>query len=152
MNLFSMVAAGLGLTKLTDYPAEIRRMRSQLPAAEREAFIREYKQLSSTQKAEFKQHLRQADLSAAGKMIGRDLGSKAERQTIPVGRDNPLADPSIAAVITDQPDIVQRVQRILAVEIPEIDPALVAEAAKRYEDTAIYGVKQQEKGKVDFSS
>lgn len=130
MNLLGLLLGATAVKQLTDYPAEIRHLRKQLPKEERGAFIRDYKQLSGEAKTQFKDLLRQADLKAAGSLVGRDLTPfKAESNAKP----EPFSSQPQEEAGTD---IIDRVNRILAVPT-DIDPALVAEAARKYDEAAL---------------
>lgn len=131
MKLLGLLLGATAVRQLTDYPSEIRNLRRQMPKEEREAFSRDYKKLSSESKAQFKDYLKQANLQAAGSLVGRDLSQYRVTQSMKPGKEEPQLQLETQA--DSGTDIVSRVNRILAVPT-DIDPALVAEAARKYEE------------------
>ena len=129
MNLLGLLLGANAVKSLTNYPSEIRELRRQMPKSEREALVRDYKQLSSDAKNQFKDYLRKADMQGAGSVIGRDLSSYKIRKK----EEN--NEPAAASQLQEESgtDIIDRVNRILAVPT-DVDPVLVAEAARKYEE------------------
>jgi hypothetical protein len=128
MNFLAILLGGLAVKNVTDYPSEIRDLRKQIPPDERDAVMSQYKQLPNKSKADFKEALRNADLAAASQVLGKDLSKYnvvLNKKATEVAGDAPLAQ--------TENDFSNRVKQILAVPTPDIDPVLVAEAAKRYE-------------------
>ena len=136
MNILALLVGGLAAKQLTDYPSEIRNLRGQLPKSERDAFMQKYKALPGDSKTDFTQALRNADVAAASQILGTDLS----KYSVVLKKD----DASQTNATPDQPvfssgtDIIQRVNKILAVPTG-IDPDLVAEAARRYEEAVPRG-------------
>lgn len=129
MNLLGLLVGAKAVKSLTGYPSEIRNLRKQMPKAEREAFLKDYKKLSPEAKTQFKDYLRQADMKAAGALIDRDLSAyKTVRKE---AANTSVAEPESTEEAGS--DIVSRVNRILAVPT-DIDPVLLAEARRRYEE------------------
>ncbi|MBP2645057.1 MAG: hypothetical protein H6Q75_497 [Firmicutes bacterium] len=123
------------------YSKEVRQLNAQLPKCDRDAIMRMYKKLPKQAKADFAKALHNADTTAAGHILGTDLTkynlkidspiAKAQiKKQHPVnvqpGREN-------GAPMVAKENIVTRVNRILAVPT-SIDPEMVAEAARRYEN------------------
>lgn len=131
MNLLGLFLGAAAVKKLTDYPPEIRNLRRQMPKEEREAFSRDYKKLSGEAKAQFKDYLRQANLQAAGELVGRDLSQYKVTRKTEFNDDGTESQPQTQ--VDSGTDIIDRVNRILAVPT-DIDPVLVAEAARKYEE------------------
>lgn len=129
---------GILVKNITDYPSEIRSLRSRIPKEERADFIRDYKGLSKEEKNRFKRYLNEANLVEAGKIIGRDIS----RYRLPVKNGKKQqANPSVQEAggrSEDSADhgLNQRIKNILGMYPLESDPQLVAEAAKRYESLA----------------
>ena len=71
--ILAAVAGGMLAKNMTDYPAEIRKLRGQIPKDERDDFMRDYKSLPNETKTQFKQYLRDANMVEASKLIGKDL-------------------------------------------------------------------------------
>ena len=138
--LLAVAAGGLIAKKMTDYPAEIRNLRKQMPKDEREDFIRDYKALPNDSKTQFKQYLREANLVEASKIIGKDLSSynvkakekKTEQITAPTVEQE--------AMLGTDNGFSLRIKNILNSYQLDSEPQLVAEAAKRYD--AISGFNQ----------
>ena len=134
--LLAVAAGGLLAKKMTDYPAEIRNLRKQMPKEEREDFIRDYKKLPSETKTQFKQYLRDANLVEAGKLIGKDLTGynvKAKEKK----EEQQAAQAPVADAATDN-GFNLRIRNILNSYQLDSDPQLVSEAAKQYEKIAGY--------------
>ncbi|MDR3560670.1 MAG: hypothetical protein P4N59_04395 [Negativicutes bacterium] len=129
MNFLALLLGGLAVKQMTDYPAEIRDLRSKIPESDRDAVISQYKHLPGQSKTDFKQALRNADIVAASHILGQDLS----KYNISLKKADAVA---VQPAKTEEPaapeNIIDRVNRILAVPT-DIDPDLVAEAAKRYE-------------------
>lgn len=133
----------MSILGLFDYPKVIRQVRDQLPSTERSSFIDAYKKLPEGDKTAFKELLGKADSAAASKILGKDLtkyniqanqlasgkrgktakGQSQETQTQKTG----------SAALAEKNDITTRVNKIIAVPT-NLDPKLVAEAARRYEE------------------
>jgi len=134
--LLAVAAGGMIVKKVTDYPAEIRNLRKQMPKEEQKDFIRDYKALANDSKTQFKKYLREANLVEASKIIGKDLSSysvKAKEQ-----KTEQTKAPTIApdlALGTDN-GFSLRIKNILNSYQLDSDPQLVAEAAKSYESIA----------------
>lgn len=117
-------------------PGEVNNIKKQMPKEEQEAFLKQYKSLSGKAKTDFKTALKNADLNAASQIIGQDLTKY--NMAAAASADNNLADVTTMVQKSEQPtlyptnDFADRINKILAVPT-SIDPALVAEAAKRYE-------------------
>lgn len=135
MNFIHLLLGAAAVRQFTDYPPEIRQLKSQLPKEEREAVLRQYKGLPGQAKNDFKAALKSADLAAASQILGQDL----TKYNIAIGKNEaPKTEVAMAAAQPEQPvplsnsDFAARIEKILAVPT-SIDPELVAEAAKRYE-------------------
>ena len=121
---------------LFDYPAVIRNLRKQLPPAERNAFISDYKKLSEEDKNKFKNFLKAQDTASAGAMLGRDF---SRVQTTPAPSPKPVEEP--VAQVFEGPAANEfvdgafpaRIKQILEMGAPDIDRSLVAEAAKVFD-------------------
>jgi hypothetical protein len=137
--ILAAIAGGFIVKSATDYPAEIRNLRSQIPKDERDSFMRDYKGLPKETKTQFKQYLREANLVEASKLIGRDLSG----YTVNVkgkGKKGIEAQEQLHAVpaeITDN-GFNDRIKNILNSYPLDSDPQLVAEAAKSYESISGY--------------
>ncbi len=128
MNIFGILLGAMTLGSLgKSDPKEIRELKNQLPAEERSTVLQGYKQLPSQSKSDFRAALRNADMAAASQILGQDL----TKYNITLGKKE---TPKTAQGDYASPasDFAARIDRILAVPT-SIDPALVAEAAKRYE-------------------
>lgn len=142
MNLLGAILGGLGISKLTTgSPKEIRNLRSQMTKSEQETFAKDYKGLSAASKKQFREYLQQADLAAAGSVIGMDL-QKYEVTPVVKQAAADVTEPAAGDLAISDAEQVEaaraaafnaRIRHILDTGAPEIDPALVAEAAKRYE-------------------
>lgn len=137
--ILAAVVGGALVNKMTDYPSEIKNLRRQIPKEDRDAFMREYKNLSKENKTQFKQYLREANLTEASKVIGRDLSGYTVNAK---GKARKIADASAppAALTGSNVDngLNERIKNILSSYQLESDPQLVSEAAKRYEKIAGY--------------
>lgn len=161
MNILTVLLGGAVATKkLTDYPAEIREFRDKLPKSERDAVLHQYKKLPRQAKADFKAALRNADMTAAGKILGEDLTKYNVALNKPAGEiktvDARTADVKLDnQEVPPEENIIARVNKILAVPTG-IDPELVAEAARRYEECVPSGsnlaITDKTKRIVDLSS
>lgn len=131
--LLATAAGGMIAKNMTDYPAEIRNLRRQIPKDERADFLKDYKSLPKETKAQFKQYLRDANLVEASKLIGRDLSGYAVnvKGKVTKGIASPAQTPAAEAV-TDN-GFSERIKNILNSCTLDCDPQLLAEAAKRYE-------------------
>jgi len=131
--LLAAVAGGIFTKNMTDYPAEIRSLRKQIPKDERDDFMRDYKGLSKATKTQFKQYLRDANMTEAGKIIGMDLSGYTVN-TKPKAAKNIAATVQNPVVGADTDNgFNERIKNILNSYQLESDPQLVTEAAKRYE-------------------
>jgi hypothetical protein len=136
---------GAAANNLTDYPKEIRDLRGRVPKSERDAVLKQYKKLPRNQKSDFKAALRHADLAAASKILGQDVGKyyteakKNDKTTADVAM-KAAVETKLANVTPTQggSDIIARVNKLLAVPT-SIDPDLLAEAARRYEEAVPSG-------------
>ena len=135
--LLAVAAGGLIAKNMTDYPAEIRNLRKQMPKEEREDFIREYKQLPNETKTQFKQYLREANLVEASKLIGKDLTSYNVKAKEKKEEQQAALTPAADAAATDN-GFNLRIKNILNSYQLDSDPQLVSEAAKQYEKIAGY--------------
>ncbi|MDR3588539.1 MAG: hypothetical protein P4N41_02645 [Negativicutes bacterium] len=126
MHFLALLLGGLAVRQMTDYPSEIRNLKSQLPDSDRDAVLGQYKKLPNGAKASFKEALRNADVTAASQILGQDL-SKYHLVLKKAGE----TDSDGATLPQAQSNIIDRVNKILAVPT-SIDPDLYAEAAKRY--------------------
>ena len=138
--ILAAVAGGMLAKNMTDYPAEIRKLRGQIPKDERDDFMRDYKSLPSETKTQFKQYLRDANMVEASKLIGKDLSgysinAKGKGKNVAATTEPVLSPDSIAATDNGFND---RIKNILNSYQLESDPQLVAEAAKRYDSIAGY--------------
>lgn len=132
--LLGAVVGGLIIKGATDYPSEIRALRKQIPAEERSAFLSDYKKLPNETKKQFKAYLRDANMTEAGKLMGRDLSAyKMPVKTKP--SDDAVSDLAAAATGNVVP-ITTRVQNILNTYSDGFDTGQVAEAAKKYDNIA----------------
>lgn len=121
-------------------PGEVNNLKKQMPKEEQEAFLKQYKSLTGKDKTDFKTALKNADMSAASQIIGQDLTkyNTATAAATASTEGNNLGDVTAMMQKSEQPtlyatnDFADRINKILAVPT-SIDPALVAEAAKRYE-------------------
>lgn len=130
MNFLALILGGALVKQWTDYPQEIRNLRDQLPSSDRDAVIQHYKTLPNEAKTDFKKALRNADLNAASQILGEDL---SKYNIVLKSKDSsPTATETAQAAGTAESDFSTRINKILA-EPMTVDPALVAEAAKRYE-------------------
>ena len=130
----------MSLLGLFDYPKAIRQLRDQIPQGERDDFIKSYKKLPEREKTSFKEYLKNADTTAASKILGKDLTiynvgtnklvDTKKTKTLTVKSEKMSGASSLTAA---NGDIVNRVNRILSVPT-SIDPELVAEQARRYEE------------------
>ncbi len=133
MNIFGILlgAAALGTLGKGGESREIRELKNQLPASERETVLKSYKQLSGQAKNDFKTALKNADMEAASQILGQDL----TKYNLAIGAKEEASAAGITAVddaIAAGNDFAARIEKILAVPT-SIDPELVAEAARRYE-------------------
>ncbi len=143
---------GVGLASMifrnaTDYPAEIRSLRRQMTGEDRKAFLNDYKHLPKETKTQFKQLLRDANMTEAGKLVNRDLSSYKPASSQELYGNGEYVDDSyippeqqkidISPQLQRNKDFMARIESILNVPIPEIDPAQVVEAAKRYENISV---------------
>ncbi len=142
MHFIALLAGALGIKRLTDYPQSITQLKQRLPKAEQDAFIADYKKLPSNDKTQFKDYLSRADYQSAGNLIGRDFNALTTAQTPQV-----KATQDVEPVKTDaekaplaQLDFSARINQILNTATPSIDPALVAEAAKKYQALDMTGL------------
>lgn len=140
MNIFAVLLGGFAVKQITDYPSEIKKLKNQLPKEDRDAFLDQYKHLANSDKKSFKQALRDADIKAASKILGQDLTKyNVVLKKQPVSDYQPIeGNPEVnGAPPKSDPasgtDIINKVNRLLAVPT-SIDPELVAEAARRYEE------------------
>lgn len=133
--LLAAVAGGAMLKNMMDYPSEIRNLRSQMPKDERKEFIKDYKNLPHDTKTQFKKYLREANLTEAGKLIGRDLSGYTVAKKTKGAAEAPAQAP---LETVPEIDFNTRIQNILKSYPLDSDPQLVAEAAKRYESIAGY--------------
>ena len=143
MNFLPLLLGAFAMKSMTGYPAEISNLTKQIPSSERDAVLQHYKSLPGQAKNDFKKALREADLTAASQILGEDLSRfnitldpKAVKETAGSTEFKPTSgkDPEREAAGPEyNSDIVARVNKILAVPT-SIDPQLVAEAAKRYEE------------------
>lgn len=152
MNLFSLLAGALEVKQLTDYPKSITTLKNRLPKEERDAFIRDYKKLSSSDKTQFKEYLHDADLQAAGKMIGHDLAKVQESYIVkkspsPSEAKSKTTAADVAAAPLGQLDFSARINQILQTSMPSTDSLLVAEAAKKYQALQLDGLPFAERHK-----
>ncbi len=131
--LLATAAGEMIVKNMTDYPAEIRNFRRQIPKDERADFLKDYKSLPKETKTQFKQYLREANLVEASKLIGRDLSGYAVnvKGKVTKGITSPAQTP-VAEAVTDT-GFSERIKNILNSCTLDCDPQLVAEAAKRYE-------------------
>lgn len=154
--LLAAVAGGLLVKNVTDYPAEVRNLRSQIPKDERDHFMRDYKSLSKDTKAKFKQYLREANLAEAGKLIGKDLslysinvkGKGKGEKAVVSSVENPFSTETTDNGFSD------RIKNILSSYQLDSDPQLVAEASKRYEEISGYnqmGIEEKTRKLLDVS-
>jgi hypothetical protein len=124
-------------------PGEVNNIKKQMPKEEQEAFLKQYKSLSGKDKTDFKTALKNADMSAASQIIGQDL-TKYNVAAAASTEGNNLGDVTAMVQKSEQPtlyatnDFADRINKILAVPT-SIDPALVAEAAKKYESVVPSG-------------
>ncbi|WP_346355083.1 hypothetical protein [Azotosporobacter soli] len=152
MNILGFLAGALGIQSLTDYPKSITTLKNRLPKEEQDAFIHDYKKLSASDKTQFKEYLKQADLQDAGKMIGHDLSKvqSAYTKTVPTdtkaSKDTASAAPATASPLA-QLDFSARIQQILQTATPSVDPLLLAEAAKKYQALQLDGLPFAERHK-----
>lgn len=140
MNILGVLLGAIAVKQVSGDPQEINSLKRQMPKADREAFLKQYKQLPGKEKADFKAALAKADMAEAGKILGQDLSkynvalpkpaetTKQEVQAAQANGDDPTGQTEPAS------DIITRINRILAVPT-SIDPELVAEAARRYEES-----------------
>lgn len=130
MHFLALLLGGLAVRQATDYPSEIRNLKSQLPDSDRDAVLGQYKKLPNSAKTSFKEALRNADVAAASQILGQDLSKYhlALKKASDAGNSGVKSE---SAGAPPQSNIVDRVNKILAVPT-SIDPDLYAEAAKRY--------------------
>jgi hypothetical protein len=153
MNIFAILFGAMAVKKM-DYPSEIRDLKAKLPESERAEFLQHYKKLPNQAKTDFKTALRNADVTAASKILGEDLTKynlalkPANGKAIEAKVDNP-------ETLSGESDIIARVNKILAVPTG-IDPELVAEAARRYEEAVPSGstmaITEKTQRIIDLSS
>jgi len=147
MNILALVlgAAAAGALVKGGEAREIRELKKQLPEGDREGVLQGYKRLSGKDKSDFKTALRNADIAAASQILGQDLS----KFNLAIGRqpENPTAGKNAGNVTglndmedraSPTSDFAARIERILAVPT-SIDPELVAEAARRYEQAVPRG-------------
>ena len=136
-TILGLGLAGMIFKGATDYPPEITNLRRQMTGEEKKTFLNDYKHLPKETKNQFKQLLRDANMTEAGKMIGHDLTaykpvSPEELQGIRSLDTEGWHPPEqqkidISEQLQKNKDFMARIESILNVPIPEIDPALVAE-------------------------
>lgn len=135
MNIFNILLGAMTLKSFGKGgdPKEIRELKNQLPAEERSAVLQGYKQLPDQSKKDFRAALRNADMAAASQILGQDL----TKYNISLDKKDAT---KTAQVDTASPesDFAARIDRILAVPM-DINPELVAQAAKRYEEAVPRG-------------
>ena len=136
MHILALLLGGFAASQFTGYPSEINNMKGQIPKADRDAIMGQYKHLPGDAKTSFKQALRDADVAAASKILGQDLS----KYNLVLKKAATAAETSQAQtpVVSSGTDIIERVNKILAVPTG-IDPELVAEAARRYEEAVPRG-------------
>ena len=143
--LLGAIAGGMLAKSMTDYPSEIRKLRSQIPKDEREDFMRDYKSLSNDTKTQFKQYLRDANLTEAGKLIGRDLsGYTVNAKQLASEKTSGIAGTTDETAPAAEDAFTTRIKNILNTAQFDFDPQLVVEAAKQYEN--ISGINQMSFG------
>jgi len=135
--LLGVIAGGLILKNSTGYPSEIRNLQKQMTKEDSADFIHDYKKLPNETKTQFKQYLRAANLTDAGKLIGKDLSgytvdAKAKEQK---PAENMESSDAVSAVDNG---FSERIKNILNAAQFDFDPQLVAEAEKKYENIAGY--------------
>ena len=136
MNFLALLlgaAAVKGISSATGYPKEINEMARQIPGTERDAVLKHYKSLPGQSKDDFKKALRNADLTAASQILGEDLSRYNISFKAKTGVEASANSEEMPPDSTVQYDFAARINKILAVPT-SIDPELVAEAAKRYEE------------------
>ncbi|MBP2652544.1 MAG: hypothetical protein H6Q73_113 [Firmicutes bacterium] len=123
----------------SSYPREVRQLSAQIPRSDRNAILHMYKKLPKQAKTEFSKALKNADSDTAGRILGTDLAKYNIKIDKPVVKTRAVKMPMKPAQVGIKPanDIITRVNRILAVPT-SIDPELVAEAARRYEQAVPY--------------
>lgn len=136
MNPLFILLGAAAVSKLGGgYPKEINNLKDQIPKDERDAFLKQYKSLSSQAKNDFKTALKNADMNTASQIIGQDLTKynvAAARQATQAAGANAAGQLEQQTQYQEGSDFIARIEKILAVPT-SIDPALVAEAAKKYE-------------------
>lgn len=117
-------------------PGEVNNLKKQMPKEEQAAFLKQYKALSGKDKTDFKTALKNADMNAASQIIGQDLTkynvAAAGTESSDITDVTKMIQKSEQPTLYPTNDFAARIEKILAVPT-SIDPALVAEAAKRYE-------------------
>ena len=133
--ILAAVAGGALVKSMTDYPSEIRNLRKQIPAEERDEFMKDYKSLPNDSKTQFKQYLRDANLVEAGKIMGRDLSGYTVNAKDKGANSTKTAEQKMVEepLIGTSPGFNERIKNILNSYQLESDPQLVAEAAKQYD-------------------
>lgn len=140
--LLGAIAGGMLVKSATDYPAEIRKLRSQMPKEEREDFMRDYKSLPNETKTQFKKYLREANLAEAGKLIGKDLSTysisaKNVKQQTELKVSGAAGAPD-ETFNSAENAFTTRIKNILNTPQFDFDPQLLADAAKQYENISGY--------------
>jgi hypothetical protein len=141
MNILGVLLGAFAVKQVSGYPQEINDLKRQMPKADREAFLKQYKQLPGKEKTDFKAALAKADIAEAGKILGQDLSKYNIAMTKPAEAVKPEGQAVAPMNVEDQTgeaapesDIITRINKILATPT-SIDPELVAEAARRYEES-----------------